>query len=135
MCGLVLTACEFETSDNGDLDGYWQWTAVDTLPSGGTCDMRSTLIFWAVEGDLLEIRDNAGKNLNVFFRFSHSGDSLTLYNPVIDKRDSSDIVLNDHSLLLPYAITSMPETFHVDQLNVSKMVLRNPDFSLSFRKY
>lgn len=135
MCVFLLSACEFETSDNGDLDGYWQWLSLDTLSSGECVDMRETLIFWAFEGDLLEIRDNCGSNPNVFFRFSHEADSLFIYDPILDKKDSSDIVLTDYSVLIPYAIQSMPEHFHVDHLSGSSMTLSSESFRLSFRKY
>ena len=28
---LMLAACDIHTSNNGDLDGYWQLSSVDTL--------------------------------------------------------------------------------------------------------
>lgn len=134
---MLFASCELERSDNGDFDGYWQWTSVDTLATGGSLDMRSSLIFWAVGGDLLEIIDNSDNsdNEDVYFRFNLSGDSLVLYNPVIDERDSSDIELTDYSLLLPYAITTIPASFYVDHLSGSKMILLSPLYRLSFRKY
>lgn len=31
---LMFAACDIHTSDNGDLDGYWQLRSVDTLSTG-----------------------------------------------------------------------------------------------------
>lgn len=134
-CITLFTACELEGSDNGDLDGYWQWKTVDTLATGGSQDMRSSSIFWAVEGDLLEIVDNTRTNDDVFFRFSLSGDSLVLTDPIIDERDSSDIEVTDYDILLPYGITEIPAVFSVDHLSSSTMILLSPVYRLSFRKY
>jgi hypothetical protein len=32
---LTLSSCEVETSQNGDLDGFWHLEQVDTLATGG----------------------------------------------------------------------------------------------------
>ena len=34
---FTLSSCEIETSQNGDLDGFWHLEQVDTLATGGTC--------------------------------------------------------------------------------------------------
>ena len=31
---MMFAACDIHTSDNGDLDGYWQLRSVDTLSTG-----------------------------------------------------------------------------------------------------
>lgn len=135
LIAVSLYSCDIESSDNGDLDGYWQWTSVDTLATGGTEDMRSSKIFWAVQADLLEIRDNTKTHYNVFFRFSHTADSLILSEPVIDNRESNDSILEDYSILLSYGITEIPAAFYVSHLSGSKMVLYSSNYCLSFRKY
>lgn len=132
---MLLTACELETSDNGDLDGYWQLTMVDTLSTGGSCDMRERLIFWAVQHKLLEIKEGKTINQNIFFRFNHTSDSLILSEPVIDLRDSSDLVVKDYTILQPYGIYNMPESLHVDHLSSGKMTLASKLFRFHFRKY
>ena len=40
---LAVAACEIHTSENGDLDGYWQLHKVDTLANGSSCDMRDSM--------------------------------------------------------------------------------------------
>ena len=73
-----LTACEVRTSDNGDFDGLWQLTALDSLDSGRTVDMHTSGEYWAVQVHLLEVRNMKGGHGAVIFRFDFAGDSLKL---------------------------------------------------------
>jgi hypothetical protein len=43
---LTLSSCEVETSQNGDLDGFWHLEQVDTLATGGTCNFADKRVFW-----------------------------------------------------------------------------------------
>ena len=51
-----LVSCELETSGNKELDGYWQMCQVDTLATDGVADTREALIYWGLQGKLLQIR-------------------------------------------------------------------------------
>lgn len=133
---LMLAACEIHTSNNGDLDGYWQLRSVDTLSSGMSCDMRDSMLFWSFQDNLLHVRDNKEEKLDkVFMRFTLSDKVMTLTNPIIDLRDSSDLVLTDTTFLRHYGIHDMPETLKVVTLNSSTMILENRVLRLNFRKY
>lgn len=133
---LMLAACDIHTSNNGDLDGYWQLRSVDTLSSGMSCDMRDSMLFWSFQGNLLHVRDNKEEKLDkVFMRFTLSDKVMTLTNPIIDLRDSSDLVLIDTTFLRHYGIHDMPETLKVVTLNSSTMILENRVLRLNFRKY
>ena len=133
---LMLAACDIHTSNNGDLDGYWQLRSVDTLSSGMSCDMRDSMLFWSFQGNLLHVRDNKEEKLDkVFMRFTLSDKVMTLTNPIIDLRDSSDLVLTDTTSLRHYGIHDMPETLKVVTLNSSTMILENRVLRLNFRKY
>ena len=116
---LICAACEVHTSENGVLDGYWQLRSVDTLSSGNTCDMR----------------DNKSNYKKVFMRFDLLRDTMTLYKPIIDFRDSSDIILTDFTMLQHYGIHDVPETLKVVTLKSSTMILENKVLRLNFRKY
>lgn len=37
---LTLSSCEVETSQNGDLDGFWHLEQVDTLATGGLVTLQ-----------------------------------------------------------------------------------------------
>ena len=53
---LVLcfqSACTIETSDNGDLDGYWHLEQVDTLATGGKLNLSKERVFWGVQHKLI----------------------------------------------------------------------------------
>ena len=132
---LVCAACELHTSENGDLDGYWQLRSVDTLSSGNSCDMRDSMIFWSFEVNLMHMRDNKIDYEKVFMRFDLLRDTMMLYKPIIDMRDSSDIILTDFTILHHYGIHDVPETFKVETLNSSTMILKNKVLRLNFRKY
>ena len=56
---MAATSCGdfIDTSDNGDLDGYWQLSQVDTLANGVQVDMTSSKVFWGVQGKFLTMLD------------------------------------------------------------------------------
>ena len=131
LAAILCLSCELETSDNGDLDGFWQLKQVDTL-QGGTKDMRGSGVFWAVQTDLLEARIGG---TGVFFRFSNTGDSLFLSDPYVNNRDSSDIKLTDVARLHELGINELEERFRIMALDGSTMVLQSYMLRLHFRKY
>lgn len=135
MAAVLLVSCEIQTSSNGNLDGFWQLRSLDTLATGCSTDMRGSGIYWAVQKRLLEVQDKKGMNACVFFRFSHTGDSLLLYEPYIDDRMSSDTKVEDVELLRPFGVNSLDEGFHVEMLDGGSMVLRSDKVRLWFRKY
>ena len=130
----LCTSCSIETSDNGKLDGFWQLQQLDTISTGGETDMRDSMHFWAVQKDLLEVNERI-TDAQVLFRFEHVGDSLILSEPYYDLRDSSDIRINDPSLLNRFGIYHMREAFYVANLTSSKMELKSDRYYFHFRKY
>jgi len=134
LVSMLLYACsDFEKSDNGELDGLWQLTTVDTLATGHSADVRGLGIFWAVQADLLEIRD--AEYANVFFRFLHEGNSLTLYSPVADSRPSSDRIVADEQELYRFGLNNLTDTLQVLELKKNKMTLQSERLRMHFRKY
>ena len=132
---MMIIACDIHRSDNGDLDGFWQLKSVDTLSTGGTCDMRDSMRFWGFQANLLHVRYKNEKTENVLFRFNHTGNIMILSDPIIDMRDSSDLILTDTTLLYHYGIHDVPETLKVVTLNKSTMILENRLLRLHLRKY
>lgn len=138
---MLSTACDFETSDNGSLDGYWQLSQLDTLTAGSS-DMRSSGLFWSVQVRLLEIRNNFDANRSILFRFEQKGDYLRLWNPVADNKNISDSVITSPVTLAQYNIEGalnaegvLESTLKVEQLDDDRMVLSNSGFRFHFRKY
>jgi hypothetical protein len=60
---------------------------------------------------------------------------MILSDPIIDLRDSSDILFTDTTILWHYGIHDIPETLKVITLNSSTMVLENRVLRLNLRKY
>lgn len=124
-----VTSCEIEHIDNGKLDGLWKLQAMDSLSNQVTVDMSRSNLSYAIQGNLLQL----GKN--VFYRFEHQGDSLILYDPYLNSFDVSE-PLTDLNLVRPFGINNIPrETFHVDELSRSKMVLSSELLKLYFEKF
>ena len=132
---LTLSACEIETSNNGQLDGNWQLRTIDTLQTGGICDMSESYIYWSVENNLLQLRDIDNNNLKILFRFEKKGDLLNIHSPFkVITKDKLE-ALEDDNLLRPFGIYGTTVDFSIEQLNGSQLVLRNEDYRFHFRKY
>ncbi len=139
---IGFAACDFETSDNGDLDGYWQLTQVDSMQTGGSVDMRPSSIFWSVQVNLLEIRNNKDVLRSVLFRFDKNGDRLRIWNPITNDRQISDSIVADSATLTPYYImcthnadSILETTLQIRKLDSEQMILQNENYQLHFRKY
>jgi len=134
---MLMASCDLHTSDNGELDGFWQLQAVDTLATGGGSDMRTSQITWAVQSSLLEVRiaDQLNNKTDFMFLFKHKNDTLLLYNPYIIDRQNGDVAVEDSNLLKPYGIHELEPQFQILELNDSKMILQSDSLRLYFRKY
>lgn len=129
----TLTACEFEFSDNGKLDGFWQMTAADSVATGASVDMKSKRVYWSVQHNLLQAQLIDG--YSVLFRFDNTGDSLLLSSPYTNDRDRGDTLVTDISTLRPLGVNSLSDRFRIVDLNASNMTLENRLLRLHFRKY
>ena len=118
----TLGGCEFESSDNGDLDGMWHLERVDKH------------LYWSFQKNLMQT-NNTEKAEFFIYRFSHAGDSLIITEPRISDRDLGDTLLIDISPISKYGINSTRESFYIERLNGSDLVLDNKWLRLVFRKF
>jgi len=133
---LVLVACEVRVSDNGDFDGLWQLTAIDSVSSGRRVDMHTSGEYWAVQVHLLNVHNTKGRHGSVLFRFDFVGDSLKLRSPYIDESgEGGTLPVHDVSRLKAWGIDRSEQGYRVVTLNGDEMVLLKEDVRLSFRKY
>lgn len=135
---VMLVSCELETSGNKELDGYWQMSQVDTLSTGGVADTREALVYWGVQGKLLQIRfSENGKFLGegLLFRFNRDNDMLTLSSPILHHLYETDEPISDVELLKPFGIFNLEEVFSIEELNDDVMVLASDTLRLHFRRY
>ena len=133
LCGLA--SCEFEPSDNGELDGLWQMVSVDTLSTGKSTDLREQSMSWGFQGEILELRYKGDENMDIIYSFQHTTDSLFLANPYFVKRDSGDIAIEDTEIISLYGINRVDERFKVRSINHDRLVLETSALRLLFRKY
>lgn len=134
---LLMTGCDVETSDNGDLDGFWRMSSMtsvysSTLPG---VDMRQSGLTWSFQGRMLELRDVNNRQKDIVMSFQHEGETLRVYDPYFVERDSGDIRIEDVSYLIPYGINHTDDSFTVRELSSDRMVLSNILVTLEFRKY
>lgn len=140
----MFSSCDIETSDNGDLDGFWHLEQVDTLATGGTCDYSDRRVFWGVQLKLISVSDYDafGKWNGYYFRFNQTGDSLVLSSPYLnhwhqDKGENGgDIPVKEIcDTLRRCGINHLEEHYYKEKLSGSKMILRTKELRLKFRKF
>lgn len=134
VMGLVSCGDLIETSDNGRLDGLWHLTRIDTLGTGRGVDMAEDRKYLAVQGSILEVHD-ADEGERYMFRFSHADGKLALSDARRNDRRHGDPEVTDVAVLTPYGINRLSETFKVENLTGSRLVLVSSTLRLIYRKF
>lgn len=134
VASSLCSSCTLETSGNGNLDGMWHLVAVDTIVSSKAENVSERRIYWSFQNKLLMLEDKAGTNTALLLRFEHKDSGLRLYDPYIYDRENGDKKLEDTALLKPYGVDAAEQTFSVDKLSGSKMVLSSETLRLKFEK-
>lgn len=142
LCFLVcvaicsLCACEFHTGDNGDLDGFWHLESIEDLQTGEVRYVGDEKLFWSYEVSLMYLQ---GASTGAFYlRFLHADNTLTIYEPresVWHNGEEGNPLVTDASVLLPYGITALEESFQVEKLNGGTMILCSEVYRLKFEKF
>jgi hypothetical protein len=132
--GVGLSSCSLHHDDSGDLGGYWHLTGIDTLATNGHCDMSKEPVFWSVQGAILEARD-VDKGEFVMFRYNRENGLLSLYDARYNNREIGDEQITDVAVLQPYGINKLEESFTVEALSSSRMILRSDMLKLYFKKF
>jgi len=129
----ALASCTLETSDNGDLDGFWHLTAVDTLSTGGYADYGERQVFWMFQDTLYKMREYT-TDVAVVGHFQREGDSLFVTDVYRSDRLNDDPAVEDASELYIYGANAINEHYRVVNLSSSSMTLQSKVLKLSFRK-
>lgn len=132
---IIVAACTLEDSDNGDLDGYWHLTKVDTLATGGNKDLSNESLFWAIQGKLLYLRDNNDVYKECIGHFKVEGDSLYVVDMYYFNRKDGDPKIFNVDVLRPYGLNKMTEDFEIVTITGSKAILQSDDIRLYFKKF
>jgi len=129
-----LCSCDFETSGNGDLDGNWHLTAIDTLTTGGVADLKDTRCFWGVQHDLMQL-NNYDSGAQLYARFEQGDGTLRVYSFYTPSREAAgDQPLADEAMLRHFGVSDFDVTYSVEQLDGARMTLSDGQLRLHFRK-
>jgi hypothetical protein len=130
---IFLYGCDLETTNNGDLDGYWHLEQVDSLLNQRSVDYGQNKIFWSVQFELLQL-SNLEDN-TIIYKLVYDNRQLTLANPCMFDRADGDTLVTNVEVLRPYGVNSLQESFKVVNLESRKMILESPVLRLHFKKY
>lgn len=142
----LVAACgdTFEGSDNGKFDGFWLLTDVDTLETGTSENVREKMIFWSVQGNLIQmsvnpedVRISEKEMPTIYYYFDLLGDSLKLqtnHSPVAGYRAVSDYMAS-MSDVEGYGLCRLDEEFKVVNISKNNMILQSEWLRLYFTKY
>lgn len=132
---FFVCSCEFETSGNGKLDGMWHLMTVDTLSKSVTEDVSSKRIYWSFQHNLVQFDDKANGNSSILLRFdSSTGSTLRLYNSYIYDRENGDKPVEDINILTPFGMNAFDETYIIERLTGSILILSTDELRLYFKK-
>lgn len=132
---LSLSSCEIETHSKGNIDGNWHLVEIDTLDTGGINDFRNTRIFWGIQANFVQLKDNDIVDNPLILRFDLTNDMFLLYEPHINDRENNDPEITDISLLSHYGINELRESFLVEKLSATKLTLKSSKLRLFFEKF
>lgn len=130
----LLGGCEVRVSNNGDLDGFWHMEKVDTIATGGTLDLSQERRFWAFQVNLMTVSNLQMGSTYVMY-FDHSGGTLRAYNMHYNNRTEGDPPLEEVTEVNQFGLNALDETFQVESLSGSRMVLATDRLRLHFRKF
>lgn len=132
---MSIVSCDVDSSPNGKLDGYWRMQQIDTLATEGVCELDGELLFWSIQNKLLQFVDRKNETTPYYLRFEHSGNTLELSSPFIDKSQSEDIPLEDINVLKKYGVSSIPISFKIETLSSKSLVLSTQHIRLTLKRY
>ena len=134
---LLLTSCDMEPSDNGELDAMWYLVKVDSVNSGASRDYRDKRIMWSIQGKLLQMNKTERFITYYMTYFKNENGYLKLSTPFIFDRVNGDDILTEDRLdeVRGFGINSLEENFKIETLNSSQMILKDDVLRLTFERY
>ncbi len=136
---MSWTSCE--KVDNGDLDGVWYMTRMDSIATNQSIEMRNKRKTWSFQSRLMQVFGHNNLQYDrshvIMSHFSATNGKLIVVDPFVYERMHGDIMLTNDSLdrLRPYGINHVPDTFVIEKLNSSKFQISNDLIRIYFDKY
>lgn len=136
LSGLFI-ACDTISSDNGELDGMWYLTKVDTLSNGHSADYRSQKIFWSFQGTLAQFNCSDASGQFYMSYFSRTGSNLKFQDVFFYDRINGDRIIDTNTLyeVQRFGINNLNEDYAIKSMDNSNMILQNDELCLHFEKY
>jgi hypothetical protein len=145
---LFFCSCENKWPDNGDLDGMWQLMTIERNDS--LKQVKQDKLYWSIRSNLVQLSCIDGDKKYSHFR--KLGSTLTLYdlcyysnNATAEDNNEWIMPADAHVLarwgIEPYAATEnymngpLMQTFRIENLSSSKMILKAENYKLIFRKF
>lgn len=135
MACLLITSCDIESAGNGGIYGNWQLREIDTLATGGTCNMEKSSIYWAFESDVMQVRRIASDNKKLLFKYSYAGDSIVAHTPLLVHTKDELTHIDDKSMLEEFCFTDLKDVFKIKTHKGNNLVIENAKYRMRFRKY
>ena len=143
---LAFTNCENKWPDNGHLDGMWQLMSIEQ--DAIVTDKKTDKVYWSVRTNLVQLTDTKGTRLYAHFTRNDGSLILTdLCTPSAHEQEGDNdewIPYEKRDILLPFGIQAetdpqhperVTQTFHIDKLTSSTLILSTPAYALHFRKF
>lgn len=146
MLALVAFAsCTLEAdtvSGDGKIEGFWHLESIETTTTdsvSGTVsstiqDYSAKRVFWSFQRKLLELSDKDGNYDWLYCRFSVADGQLVIGDVYTTNNDRYNAPTTNVSLLLPYGITQLEESFTYS-VSGSKLTLTNGNTILHLKKF
>lgn len=133
----MLVGCETWSSDNGELDGIWYLSRVDSLENYNFSPYREKRVFWSFQGTIMQAHSSSDLLTKFMCKFERKNNSLRVYSPYLYDRMNGDEYLTEDDIIrvADFGINNLDETFNIETLNNSTMVLRGNKLRLIFEKY
>jgi len=135
IISTLLLSCTVDRSRNGKFDGMWHITKIEDIATGSVTDLSNEYYFWNVDTKLLEFRNTQSVASQLIMRFELKDNVLTLSEVHIYDRAGGDPLLTDTTLVYPYGMTTIPQSFSVKTLRSSEMYLESSEKRILFEKY
>lgn len=137
---LLLSSCDMIVrSENGDLDGMWYLTSIDSISNSTSIDTHGQRRTWSFQHKLVQYfnYDENNWTKTIMGRFDLKDDMLILRDPFVYNRMDGDYFLDQDSieLLYPYGINSIPDTFIIDKLNRKELNVTSNIVRLHFIRF
>ncbi len=141
LCAVVAMMCGgcsmLEHPNNKELDGYWHLVGVDTLATNGKKDLADDLLFWSIQARLMTVTDRSvidSRDNYVMHMTITDFKTIHIYDIRQHDKNGGDPEITDVSLLAPFGINQLEETFTVESVSGSKMILKDEILRLYFKR-